>query len=120
VKAKPATDGHGRRYVRIDCPGCGDSHVLPIEGPSPAWGFNGDFARPTLTPSILARSGHHVPGHAGECWCTWEAEYGEPSPFACYVCHSFVTEGRIQFCGDSTHALAGQTVDLPDIEEGTA
>ena len=29
-------------------------------------------------------------------------------------CHSFVRSGRIEFLSDSTHALAGQTVDLPD------
>jgi hypothetical protein len=29
------------------------------------------------------------------------------------VCHSFVIDGRIQFLSDSTHVLAGQTVDLP-------
>ena len=30
-------------------------------------------------------------------------------------CHSFITDGRISFCGDSEHALAGQTVDLPEV-----
>jgi hypothetical protein len=30
------------------------------------------------------------------------------------VCHSFVTDGRIQFLEDCTHELAGQTVDLPE------
>ena len=29
-------------------------------------------------------------------------------------CHSFVREGRIEFLSDCTHALAGQTVELPD------
>jgi hypothetical protein len=29
-------------------------------------------------------------------------------------CHSFVRDGCIQFYADSTHALAGQTVELPD------
>ena len=33
-----------------------------------------------------------------------------PTP---YACHSFVTDGRIQFLTDSTHTLAGQTVPLP-------
>ncbi len=28
------------------------------------------------------------------------------------VCHSFVTDGQIQFLGDCTHKLAGQTVPL--------
>ena len=36
-------------------------------------------------------------------------------PWFCRVCHTFVTDGRIQFLSDCTHALAGQTVDLPDI-----
>jgi len=29
-------------------------------------------------------------------------------------CHSYVTDGRIQFLNDCTHDLAGQTVDLPE------
>lgn len=29
-------------------------------------------------------------------------------------CHSFVVDGRMQFLGDCTHALAGQMVDIPD------
>ncbi|MNJ76318.1 hypothetical protein D3C77_735750 [compost metagenome] len=32
------------------------------------------------------------------------------------VCHSFVTDGRSQYLTDCTHALAGQTVDLPEWE----
>jgi len=39
---------------------------------------------------------------------------GKRYPGADVVCHSFVTDGRIQFLGDCTHTLAGQTVDLPD------
>lgn len=31
------------------------------------------------------------------------------------VCHSFVRDGRIQFLADCTHAMAGQTVDLPEV-----
>ena len=40
-----------------------------------------------------------------------------PNGWTCKRCHSFVTDGRIQFLSDCTHALAGQTVDLPDIKE---
>lgn len=29
-------------------------------------------------------------------------------------CHSYVTDGKIQFINDSTHNLKGQIVDLPD------
>ncbi len=30
--------------------------------------------------------------------------------------HSFVVDGHIQFLGDCTHELAGQTVDIPDFD----
>ena len=30
-------------------------------------------------------------------------------------CHLFVTDGKIIYCGDCTHELSGQTVDLPNI-----
>jgi len=49
------------------------------------WNFNGDLEKPTIKPSIL-------------------------NPDA--RCHSFVTEGKIKFLKDSTHKLAGETVDL--------
>lgn len=74
------------------------SHCVPIEGPN-AWTFNGDTARPTLQPSLKLTY-----------------NYGsEKTPF---VCHSIVTDGRIAYCGDSTHALSGQTVELPEVEPG--
>lgn len=30
------------------------------------------------------------------------------------VCHCFVADGAMQFLGDCTHALAGQTVPIPE------
>lgn len=82
--------------------------------------WNGNAEQPTFIPSVLVRSGHYA-SHAkpdDNCWCKYNAQCvanGEESaPFACSVCHSFVTNGRIQFLNDCTHALAGQTVDLPD------
>ncbi|ARR57004.1 ammonia monooxygenase [Rhizorhabdus wittichii DC-6] len=104
--------------LRFRCPGCGDWHMVPVgDGGGPRWGWNGSVEAPTFTPSILVRTGHHVPGHQGDqCWCNWPDKDEFPD-LKCYVCHSFVTDGRIQFLGDCTHALAGQTVDLPEIEK---
>ncbi|QHG70144.1 DUF6527 family protein [Ensifer adhaerens] len=102
------------------CPGCDGAHQVTIgEGPGPRWGYNGNPDAPTFTPSVLVRSGHYVPGQEGKsCWCTYNADHSEdPAPFKCSVCHSFVTDGRIQFLGDCTHELAGQTVEIPDWEE---
>lgn len=83
--------------VAFMCPGCRQMHRVTVEGQGrPRWSYNGNPDAPTFTPSIRVRSGDQ-PGDA--------------------VCHSFVRDGRIQFLGDCTHALAGQTVDLPDLEE---
>ena len=81
------------------------------------WQFNGDFERPTFSPSLLIRSGHYAhESPSGKCWCTYNAEHpDDPAPFSCSVCHSFITNGQIQFLSDCTHALAGQTVELPDV-----
>ncbi|NBW17017.1 MAG: ammonia monooxygenase [Caulobacteraceae bacterium] len=103
ARAKKAKDGYGRAYVRVDCPGCDGPHMLPVHGESrPNWAFNGYYERPTLSPSILVT-------YNGK-----DADTPEGCPS---VCHSFVTDGRIQFLDDCTHALRGQTVDLPEIEE---
>jgi hypothetical protein len=97
-----AVVGGDVEQVRFDCPGCGHPHVLPVTGPK-AWGFNGSFEKPTFTPSILVR------------WIDWDDGH-EPRNIRHVTCHSFVTDGRIQFLGDCTHKLAGQTVDMTEIE----
>ncbi len=97
-------------HVSFQCPGCGDSHTVPVG--AGGWQWNGDLERPTLTPSVLVRSGHYTdrwkPGD--ECWC------GKDYGFECYRCHSFVRDGRIEFLSDCSHKLAGQTVDLLEVE----
>lgn len=101
--------------VAFRCPGCEETHVLPVSGER-AWYWNGSMESPTFAPSILARHGHYVPGHESEpCWCTYNAAHpDDPDKFGCGICHSYVTEGRIQFLGDCTHKLAGQTVPIPE------
>jgi len=94
------------------CPGCDDVHMVNDRG----WTWNGDADRPTFQPSIRVTTGHFTPGHHGDCWCVYNAKHpDEPSPFRCSQCHSVVTDGRIAFLADSSHALAGQTVDVPDL-----
>nr|WP_314658804.1 DUF6527 family protein [uncultured Pseudomonas sp.] len=78
------------------CNGCNLPHSLNVgAGPGPRWGYNGNAEAPTFTPSVLAR---------------YRMGTNEK------ICHSFVTDGRIQYLADSTHPLSGQTVDLPDWE----
>ena len=100
------------------CPGCGATHAVAV-GQQPAghaWGWNSDVQKPTFTPSILAKGNKQCMEKDGSWTGEWERDaQGNPVP---YVCHSFVTDGRIQFLGDCTHALAGQTVDLPEMPAG--
>lgn len=76
------------------CEGCKTHHRIV----TPRWGFNGDVERPTFTPSVLVT-------------------YEEGEKFTPKRCHSFVTDGRIQYLDDCTHELKGQTVDLSPIHE---
>jgi hypothetical protein len=91
--------------VSFWCPGCDCAHAVGVgEGDGARWGYNGNPDAPTFTPSVLVTyNGSDAGQDRGD---------GKSAPSA--VCHSFVTDGRIQFLGDCTHALAGQTVDLPD------
>jgi hypothetical protein len=57
----------------------------------PSWTFDGNFDRPTFTPSLL------YPNSPGRC-------------------HLILTGGKLHFCADCDHALAGQVVDLPDLD----
>lgn len=68
------------------CPACQMLHAVPITG-SNAWSFNHDQSNPTLTPSVPVR----VVGG---------------------LCHFSLTDGRINFHGDSTHVMAGQSAVL--------
>ena len=102
--------------VAFFCPGCGEYHRIRIEGNEhPLWTFNGNYERPTFTPSILVNGVQAELDESGE----WTGEWiygadGKPLP---QVCHSFVTDGQIQFLGDCTHSLGGQTVPIPDMKD---
>ena len=109
AKLRRATDGFS-----YWCQGCEEVHGVRV----PGWGFDGNLEQPTFTPSVLVTSGHYTPGHTGDCWCTYQARFGKPAPFSCSRCHTFITRGMVQFLADCTHALAGQTLPLPDLPPG--
>lgn len=70
------------------CPGCDQMHPLPSKR---GWTFDGNLETPTFTPSFKHDWNN------GKC------------------CHYIVTAGQVMFCGDSTHALAGKTITMPDL-----
>lgn len=108
-------DGVSR--VLFDCPACHMAHgplQITIDGHS-SWGWNGSYDKPTFTPSVLVTYGMWEPPVTPENFEKFQTEPWEQTQVQ-HRCHSFVTDGRIQFLSDCTHALAGQTVDLPDVQ----
>ena len=104
--------GLGRIALRLDndeykafvfaCPGCGSDHIIYTKHPKGGrveWSWDGSYDKPTFSPSLKL-------SHKGD------AVNNVPP----YCCHSFIRGGRIQYLNDCTHSLAGQTVDLPEIE----
>ena len=79
------------------CPACGFEHSFRVDLVvhdkwDDAWSFNGDYERPTFSPSMLSNKGR-VDAH-------------KP------LCHSFLRDGVWQFLGDCTHAMAWQNVPM--------
>ncbi len=71
------------------CPGCGELNCISRH----LW--NGNSEKPSFSPSIRVTHGSED----------------------LFVCHSFIRDGQIEFLTDCTHALRGQTVELPDLPE---
>ncbi|MCE9559262.1 MAG: ammonia monooxygenase [Armatimonadetes bacterium] len=112
AKTALATD----KTLMFWCPGCDEAHGVPVEGLK-AWGWNGSVDTPTLTPSIIVKS--KWPMVDGEMVHPFKYKGEYPCDNGEHVCHSFVRGGRIEFLGDCSHELAGQTVDLPDWDDAT-
>jgi len=105
--------GDDKVHPAIECPGCGHTHIFDQR-----WTFNGNIDKPTFKPSMLSRwvdtpsplvhddNGNLVKGPDGRVLGAKDM-----------VCHSFVTDGMIQFLSDCTHELVGQTVELKNIED---
>ena len=76
-------------HVAFFCPGCECAHVVRITPAPGAWGFNGDYERPTFMPSVLVwRDGNPAAAPGFE-------RYREAQR-----CHSFVRDGQIEFLTD--------------------
>ena len=87
------TKDFGDQWV-IECPGCGCLHGLKKD----TWRKDDSDNDPSFHPSLIV---------------TLKFRDGRSDS----RCHSWIKGGRIEFLGDSTHALAGKTVELPDLDE---
>jgi hypothetical protein len=113
AKVREHTDG-GFTQWDFKCPGCGHNHVFVTAGPSTSphnqrWQFNGNVDKPTFTPSLLNWWGKDADPN-------WQEPEGTPPSYGWSgTCHLYVTAGQIQYLGDCTHKLAGQTIDMVDL-----
>jgi hypothetical protein len=73
------------------CEGCGYEHAFALRSECGHHDFNGDLNNPTVIPSLV----ENYPGRR---------------------CHSYIKNGKIQYLTDCNHTLAGQTIELPDID----
>lgn len=87
------TDAVGPGGMIFWCPGCECAHFFTTD----RWTWNGSTTKPTVNPSILVQ-------YDGS-----DAGVGGAPPKRC---HFFLRDGRLEYCGDSTHALAGQIVPM--------
>lgn len=97
AKAQLRDDAVGS--VWINCPGCKHPHSLATKQRNECgamWAWNGSTDSPTFSPSLNVSwyynksDGTRIDGR----------------------CHSFIRDGKVEFLSDSTHELAGKTVDL--------
>ena len=92
---------HWENYY-VWCPGCNELHGFRTRAPQPrsgepsipSWTYNGNPEKPTFTPSLR--------------YLRHRADYPGCGPH----CHIIVTDGKLQFCADCEHKLAGTTIDL--------
>lgn len=108
----------GQRGVHYWCQGCRGIHGVVIEGPG-AWGFNGDFERPTFTPSVLTTGAlYELTADGTDRDMTKPIRHPGPGgEIKHLICHTFVKDGMVQFLGDCGHEFAGQTLPLPELPD---
>lgn len=75
--------------VAFYCKGCKSIHCVSTK----LWQFNNDYEKPTFNPSVLV-TGPNMPR-----------------------CHSFITDGKIQYLNDCTHELVGKIIELEEYHE---
>lgn len=96
IPAKPNLATH----IRFHMPGPCGKLMLPVcrvTKVDKAWLWNGDIYAPTLKPSLLTTIGPDEDGKKT-------------------ICHTWITDGKVEYLSDCTHDLKGQTLDLLDIE----
>lgn len=89
------------------CPACEEMHPLPDR-----WTFDGNLESPTFSPSFR-HTGKQTTKVNGEWTGEWVRDANGNAVDWC--CHYIVTAGQVAYCGDCTHAMAGQTIPMPPL-----
>jgi hypothetical protein len=90
---KYETEG-GSTYIYHYCVPCKHCHQYQV----PRWTFNGNIEAPSFSPSMRE---------------FYRAKDGGEKT----LCHYFLTDGIMKYCGDSPHDMAGKEMPLADIPE---
>ncbi|HEV3492443.1 MAG TPA: DUF6527 family protein [Reyranella sp.] len=88
-------------------------HCASLRSENPVWTLNGDVNKPTFNPSVRIAGKQTVRDAEGNWTGEWARDADGNPVDRC--CHYFLKEGQLQFLGDCTHALKGQTVPLPEL-----
>lgn len=91
------------------CPACEETHVIPD-----SWSFDGNLDRPTFSPSVKI-TGKQVVNKNGRWTGEWVRDSNGNTLDLC--CHYILTAGVLNYCGDCTHELRGQSIPLPALPE---
>jgi len=91
------------------CEGCQKKHaVWTNKNSNPRWNFNQNLDCPTFTPSLLVKGIKYEKDIEGKPIQGTERDA---------ICHLFITDGKIQYLGDSHHHLAGKTIEMQHLKD---
>lgn len=102
----------------VFCPACNTTHAFPRDNHS----FNESEQKPTLYPGLRLATKYTAPpeskpadmepGDYAKAVKAHGERHDEADPTQT-ICHLIVNNGEIQYLGDCTHKMVGQTIDLP-------
>lgn len=104
-----AADGHTARGYSHWCPACEEMHAFAVDEAfknGARWSFDGNLDAPTFSPSMNIRTGRFA-----------DPNFVDAEGDLSRVCHYFLRNGHLEFLGDCTHGMKGQTVPLPELPE---
>lgn len=88
---------HSDGFLFFKCPGCDEYHKVWTDRPgwnnSELWQWNGDYEKPTFSPSLKVLPTGSQPR-----------------------CHFFIEEGMFHYQADCGHKLAGKTVAMHPLD----